>query len=176
MNRPIITIEMANRQQIQIELYPDKAPNSVNGLLWSLFKDSYDNMRIARIVPGFVLQPWYDEAANGYIHNDLPFEKYAVGLAGDGASISSPSSFFIVVDDDCQERLNQKFACIGYVISGFSEIERLVSVPLRKVESGVAGVSINEPLQDEVISHISIELNGYEYQEPIQFLPQNLKK
>ena len=61
MNRPIITIEMANRQQIQIELYPDKAPNSVNGLLWSLFKDSYDNMRISRIVTVFVLQPWYYE-------------------------------------------------------------------------------------------------------------------
>lgn len=187
MNRPTLTIKMHNQKTITIELYPDKAPNSVNGLLWSLFKDSYDNMKISRIVPDFVLQPWYDESkmsldyqylidgefeANGYTKNDLSFTKYAVGLAGDGATISSASSFFIVVGDHCEPRLNGKFSCIGYVTSGFEEIERLVSVPLRKVDSGLENVSINEPVTDEIIEHISIELNGYQYQEPQQFLPE----
>jgi len=180
---PVITIEMNNGHKIKIELYPKKAPNSINALLWMVFKNGYDQMQIQRIAPHFVLQPWYDESrmsedywylvdgefsANGFIENDLDMRKYAVGLAGDGKRISSPSSFFIVLEDGCQERLNGKFACIGYVIEGFEEVERIVSVPLQKVPSP-EGVVVMEPVTPEIIRHVSVELNGYEYQEPHQF-------
>ena len=180
---PILCIEMNNGNKIKIELYPSKAPNSINALLWMVFKNGYDNMQIQRIAPGFVLQPWYDEArmsedywylvdgefqSNGYLNNDLDMCKYSVGLAGDGKKISSPSSFFIVLDDGHQQRLNGKFACIGYVIEGFEEIERIVSVPLRKVDSP-EGVVVMEPKTPEIIKHVSCELNGYVYQEPNQF-------
>lgn len=182
---PILTVEMMNQQKIVIELYPEKAPNSINALLWMVFKNGYDNMQIQRIAPGFVLQPWYDEsrmskdywylvdgefASNGFENNDLDMCQYAVGLAGDGKRISSPSSFFIVLENGCQQRLNGKFACIGYVIEGFEEVSRLVSVPLKKVPSP-EGVVVMEPEIPEFIKHVSVELNGYEYQEPIQFLP-----
>ena len=35
---PILTIEMNNGNLIKIELYPEKAPNSINALLWMVFK------------------------------------------------------------------------------------------------------------------------------------------
>ena len=191
MKHPIMTIHMASSQDIQIELYPEKAPNSVNGLIWMIERNGFDQMAIQRIVPDFVLQPWYDEnimpvdyqylidgefEANGYLDNDLKMTKYAVGLAGDGAHISSPGCFFIVVGDQCQERLNGKFAGIGYVISGFDEIERIMHVPLRKIESGLENVLINQPVKDEVILHIDLDLNGYQPQEPDQYLPEDLNK
>lgn len=186
MNHPIMKIYMASKKHITIELYPEKAPNSVNGLIWMLQKNGFDQMPIQRIVPEFVLQPWYDEnkmpqdyqyliegefSANGYPLNDLAMTKYAVGLAGDGVHISCPSCFFIVVGDDCQQRLNGHFAGIGYVIEGFEEVERIVHVPLRAVDSGMEQVKINVPVHDEVIEHITLSLNGYEPQAPIQFLP-----
>lgn len=180
---PILTIEMNNGNLIKIELYPEKAPNSINALLWMVFKNGYDQMQIQRIAPGFVLQPWYDErrmtedywylvdgefSSNGYEKNDLDMGKYSVGLAGDGKKISSPSSFFIVLNDGHQDRLNGKFAGIGYVIEGFEEVNRIVSVPLQKVNSP-EGVVVMEPVNPEVIKHVSVELNGYAYQEPQQF-------
>lgn len=188
MAHPIMTIHMVNQKKITIELYPEKAPNSVNGLLWALERHLFDQMAIARIVPGFVLQPWYDEnimpldyqylisgefKANGFHKNDLIMHKYAVGLAGDGSSVSSPGCFFIVVGDGCEAALDEKFAGVGYVIAGFEEVDRLVSVPLKPVDSKMAGVLINEPLEAEVIETITYDLNGYEPLEPIQFLPES---
>lgn len=183
---PILCIEMNNGNKIKIELYPQKAPNSINGLLWMVFKNGYDQMQIQRIAPGFVLQPWYDEMRmsedywylvdgefkeNGFETNDLDMCKYAVGLAGDGKKTSSPSSFFIVLEDGHQDRLNGKFAGIGYVVEGFEEVERIVSVPLQDVASP-EGVVVKEPVVPEIIKHVSVELNGYQYKEPKQFFHQ----
>ena len=131
---PILEIKMVSGGVIKIELYPEQAPNSINALLWMVFKNGYDDLQIQRVAPDFVLQPWYDEArmtqdywylvngefkANGFENNDRPLKKYAVGLAGDGKKISSPSSFFICLSDEGQARLNGKFAYIGEVIEGF---------------------------------------------------------
>lgn len=188
---PMMTIQMASKNKIEIELYPEIAPNSVNGLIWLLNKNGFDNMTIARIVPDFVLQPWYDEnimpldyqylingefASNGYEKNNLPMDHYTVALAGDGQHFSSPGCFFIVVGDHCQKRLEGKFAAIGKVVSGFAEVDRIVSVPLRKVDIDVPGVSVNVPIEDEIILHIDLALNGYEPALPDQFLPETLKK
>ena len=175
---PILSVEMTNGKIIEIELYPEHAPNSINALLWMVFKNGYDHMQIQRIAPGFVLQPWYDEkrmsedywylVSGEFANNPLDMKQYAVGLAGDGRSFSSPSSFFIVLEDGHQERLNNKFCCIGYVISGFEEVQRIVSVPLQKVPSP-EGVVVMEPVEPEFIKHVSVQLNGYKYQEPVQF-------
>ena len=180
---PILWIEMNNGNKISIELYPEKAPNSINGLLWMVQKNGYDQMQIQRIAPGFVLQPWYDELRmsedywylingefkeNGYEANDIDLCKYSVGLAGDGKTTSSPSSFFIVLEDGHQNRLNAKFAGIGHVISGFEEVERIVSVPLQDVASP-EGVVVKEPIVPEIIKHVYVDMNGYNYQEPEQF-------
>lgn len=188
---PIMTIHMASKNNIEIELYPEIAPNSVNGLIWLINKNGFDNMAIARIVPDFVLQPWFDEnvmpldyqylidgefSANGYQNNHLAMNRYTVALAGDGRRISSPGCFFIVVGDHCHERLDGKFAGIGRVISGFSEVDRIVSVPLRKVDIDVPGVSVNVPIQEEVILHVDLALNGYQPDLPKQFLPENYLK
>ena len=81
------------------------------------------------------------------------------------------SSFFIVLEDGHQDRLNGKFAGIGYVVEGFEEVERIVSVPLQDVASP-EGVVVKEPKNPEVIKHVSVDLNGYEYKEPKQFFHQ----
>lgn len=188
MKQPVMNIVMANSHTIKIELNPQKAPNSVNGLIWAVQRHLFDHMPIQRIVPDFVLQPWYDEkmmsqdyqywitgefSANGYDGNDLSFKKYTVGLAGDGQKISSPSCFFIVIGDQCEARLNGHFAAIGEVISGFEEVERLAHVPLNPIPSPSPYVKINEPQCAEVIETVTLELNEYCPGAPVQFLPNS---
>lgn len=173
---PIVTITMNNQAVIQLELYPEKAPASVRGFIDMILQHAYDGMVIQRIVPDFVIQPWYDEtkmpeifqsvisgefAENGFLENDLPFTQYAVGLANDGEHTSSPSCFFITIGKDSFQRLQGKFACIGYVIEGMEELTRLASLPLQNVPSGVEGVEINCPIHPRYIQSIRVDLRGY---------------
>lgn len=173
---PIVQITMANQATIIIELYPEKAPASVHGFIDMILQHAYDGMAIQRIVPDFVIQPWYDEtkmpeifqpvisgefAENGFFENDLQFTQYAVGLAGDGEHISSPSCFFITIGTESFQRLQGKFACIGYVKDGFDELTRLASLPLQNIPSGVEGVEIHCPIHPQYIQSICVDLRAY---------------
>lgn len=176
MTHPFVYITMANQAVIQLELYPEKAPASVRGFVDMILQHAYDGMAIQRIVPDFVIQPWYDEmkmpdifqavisgefAENGFLENDLPFTQYAVGLAGDGEHTSSPSCFFITIGTESFQRLQGKFACIGYVKEGFEELTRLASLPLQNIPSGVEGVEIYCPIHPQCIQSIRVDLRGY---------------
>ena len=57
------------------------------------------------------------------------------------------------------------------LVEGFEEVERIISVPLQDVASP-EGVVVKEPKNPEVIKHVSVDLNGYEYKEPKQFFHQ----
>ena len=186
--RPQVSMTMETGAVITFELYPDKAPNSVNGLLEMIGQEAFDQMVIQRLVPDFVFQPWYDEsvmderfqymiegefAANGFEGNDLPFDKYTVGMAGDGAKTSNSCCFFITVGETRKEYLQGRFAAIGKVVSGFEELERIMGVPMVPVETGMTGAKVNKPVKDEVIRSIRVDLRGYEPQPVKKFLPES---
>ncbi|MEG1965764.1 MAG: peptidylprolyl isomerase, partial [Oscillospiraceae bacterium] len=61
MKNPIATLKMKNGKEITIELYPQFSPNAVNSFINLANKGTFDNKDVKRIVPGFVLQPTYDE-------------------------------------------------------------------------------------------------------------------
>lgn len=186
MAHPVITIHMKNKKQITMELYPDKAPNGVNSILELAQMNAYDNLSIQRIAPGFVLQPWYDEKRMGpefqYImkgefsaaghDNDLAFEKYTVGLGGDGSSISACGCIFIVIGDGYEQRLGGKFTAVGKVVDGFGEVQRITQVETRDIESGMEGVVVKEPLHPEIIETITVTYNGYTPSPVDKFLPE----
>ena len=83
---PVVAMYIENYGAIVMELYPEKAENTVNNFI-SLVNDGfYDNNTFHRLVPGFVLQggdptgtgtggPGYsikgEFANNGYEKNDL---------------------------------------------------------------------------------------------------------
>ena len=56
MNNPVVTIEMQNGKIIKAELYPDKAPNTVNNFISLIKSGFYDELTFHRIVKGFVIQ------------------------------------------------------------------------------------------------------------------------
>lgn len=171
MKHPVATLIMKNGARIQMELYPENCVNCVNGFIESVDRHVYDNMSIERIVPGFVFQPWcsddqmpdeYNLVCNLETDNNLnTFKAYSVGLAGDGETISVPWCFFITLSDKCNH-LDHKFSKIGQVISGYEELQRIENVELKDIPTGIEGVKVMTPVQDEIIHTITIELNGYE--------------
>lgn len=169
-----VTMYMESGNKIVMELSPDDAPNAVNSILEMIDKDCYRNLPIQRIAPDFVMQPWYDEERMDerfqYVmpveveNNHLQFEKYTIGMAGNGAGEASCGCFFIVTGDNCGERLQGRFTPVGNVAAGFEELERIMHVAVRDVDSGMEGVTIKEPLKPEIITQMTYELNGYEPQ------------
>ncbi|MDU7111175.1 MAG: peptidylprolyl isomerase, partial [Clostridium perfringens] len=53
---PVATIEVKNFGTIEAELYPNKAPNTVDNFISLANSGFYDGLTIHRIVKGFVLQ------------------------------------------------------------------------------------------------------------------------
>ena len=85
MTNPIVTIEMEDGGEIQIELYAETAPNTVRNFVSLVSKGFYNGTTFHRVIPGFMIQggdpegngmggPGYtiagEFAMNGF-HNDL---------------------------------------------------------------------------------------------------------
>lgn len=179
---PIMTITLANQKKIKIELYPKYAPNTVNSMIDLIQRGLFNHRRIQRIAYDFVLQFTYNafdhdpeceyiidgEFDENNHYNPISFEKGIVGMGGDGKRIASGCDFFIVIGENCQERLNHKFTAFGKVIEGEDEIERIIHVPTYKIVlEGAESVDINEPIIDEIVETISVETFGKRYPKPI---------
>lgn len=174
--RPIITVNMASGGRLAFELHPEWAPNACNSVIALAAAGAYDGMSIDRIVPGFVIQPRYlDEgrpdldyfidgefAANGFKGNP-PVVTGTVAMAGDGATFSSGSCFFITLGD--HPRLSGHFTAIGEVVEGWDEVKRLESVEIEPVETELEAV-INRPVHPEIMERVTVETFGVTYPEP----------
>lgn len=139
---PLVTIEMENGAQIQIELYPDVAPNTVANFVYLARQGFYDGLIFHRVVPGFVIQggdptgtgfggPGYtifgEFTSNGF-ENNLSHTRGVVSMARLGNDPNSAGSqFFIVLQD--ATHLNGDYAAFGRVVSGMEEADRIASVP-----------------------------------------------
>ncbi len=178
---PIMCITLDNQKQIKIELYPEVAPNTVNSMITLINEGLLNHRPIQRIAYDFVLQFTY----NGFNHdpkceyiidgefdanghpNPISFEKGVVGMGGDGSHIASGCDFFIVIGNNCQERLNGKFTAFGKVISGYEEIERIIKVPTKKIiMEDNPSVDINEPIHPEIMEKVTVETFGAQYPKP----------
>ena len=56
MANPIVTIEMENGDKIKLELFPDKAPESVGNFVSLAKSGFYDGLIFHRVISGFMIQ------------------------------------------------------------------------------------------------------------------------
>ena len=156
---------------IDLELYPEEAPNAVGAFIWAAQQELFDQRKISRVVPGFVLQPSYtcfddprcDIELNGEfrannIENDVPFCKGTVAMGGVGM-VASGTCFFITLSDEAGQTLDGRFAAFGSVIGGWGTVEKIVNAPLRPVENDM-GVAVNEPITPIYLEKVTIETWG----------------
>ena len=172
MQNPKITIEMQNGKKIVAELYPDKAPNTVNNFLSLAKKGFFDGLIFHRVIKGFMIQggdplgkgtggPGYsikgEFALNGF-KNDLKHTRGVLSMARAFMPDSAGSQFFIMHED--APHLDGQYAAFGRVISGMDVVDRI---------AGVSTDFNDKPKKPQVIKSMKVDAHGVEYPQPVKF-------
>jgi cyclophilin family peptidyl-prolyl cis-trans isomerase len=128
---------------IEIELFPEKAPESVRNFLKLSKLGLFDDTVWHRIVAGFVVQggdvatrtiPLTAEQAAKFVKNlqpefsELKHKKGSVSMAHGEALDSASTSFFICLAP--QPTLDGKYTVFGKVVEGFDVIDKMGAVPV----------------------------------------------
>jgi len=140
MNNPKIRFKIKNFGDITAELYPEKAPKTVENFL-SLIKDGFfDGLIFHRVIKGFMIQGGgfdiefnHKEAeaikgefiANGFMNNDLRHKRGVLSMARTSDPNSASSQFFIMHQD--APHLDAQYAGFGMVIEGIEVVDKIAN-------------------------------------------------
>ncbi len=168
---PIATITMEDGRVMTAELYPAKAPNTVNNFISLANKGFYDGLIFHRVIPGFMIQggcpdgtgmggPGYEIdgefAANGFRENDLAHTTGVLSMARTMAPNSAGSQFFVMVAP--APHLDGQYAAFGQVVAGAE-----IAVDISRVQRNMAN---DKPKKDVVIQSIRVDTQGVDYPAP----------
>ena len=167
---PIATFTMKDGKTFKAELYPDKAPNTVNNFISLVHNHFYDGLTFHRVIEGFMIQggdpagngtggPGYtikgEFRSNGYPANDIKHLRGVLSMARSMMPDSAGSQFFIMHQNAAH--LDGQYAAFGRVTEGLDIIDEIASV---------ATDMRDKPLQPQVIDTVTVETFGEEYPEP----------
>ena len=167
---PIVTFTMENGKTFKAELYPEKAPNTVNNFLSLVRSHFYDGLTFHRVISGFMIQggdpagngmggPGYtirgEFRSNGFAQNDLKHGRGVLSMARTMLPDSAGSQFFIMHED--ASHLDGQYAAFGKVIEGMDVIDEIASVQTDMRD---------KPLEPQMIRSVTAETFGTEYPEP----------
>lgn len=130
-----------DQSAIIIQLYPEKAPLTVENFQKLVGKGFYNNLTFHRVVPGFVIQggdpsgdgsggPGYSikgEFISNGVNNDLKHTRGVISMARSGKPDSAGSQFFICVA--AASSLDGDYAAFGKVQAGMETVDRIVKIP-----------------------------------------------
>ena len=137
----MVIIEMENGAKIELELYPEAAPKTVENFLSLVGRGFYDGLTFHRVIPGFMIQGGdplgngmggADEnivgefRANGH-DNPIKHVRGVISMARAYDPNSASSQFFIMHAD--APHLDGQYAAFGKVISGMEAVDEIASIP-----------------------------------------------
>lgn len=128
--------------EIELELFPDKAPGHVKNFLDLARKGFYEGTTFHRVIPGFMIQggdpntkdPAAPRARHGtggpgYLikaeFNDTPHKRGVLSMARAQDPDSAGSQFFICVADS--SFLDRQYTAFGRVVRGMEVADKIVS-------------------------------------------------
>ena len=170
VKNPIVTITMENGAVMTGELYPDKAPNTVNNFIALANSGFYDKLIFHRVIPGFMIQggcpngngmggPGYDIkgefSGNGFAQNDLRHTTGVLSMARAMHPDSAGSQFFIMVAP--APHLDGQYAAFGKVIEGMEVADAIVNTKRDWND---------KPRQPQRMKKVTVETFGVDYPEP----------
>ena len=132
----MVTIQMENGKEIKLELYPDKAPITVENFVKLAKEGFYDGL----IFHGFMIQggcpqgtgmggPGYhikgEFAANG-VDNPIKHTRGVISMARAQDPNSAGSQFFIMHED--APHLDGQYAAFGKVVEGMDVVDEIACV------------------------------------------------
>lgn len=151
---PKVILQMKDGNQIEIELYPKAAPETVANFLELVNDGFYNGLIFHRVIPGFMIQggdptgtgmggPGHtihgEFASNGFA-NDIKHTRGVISMARSMDKNSAGSQFFIMTSD--APHLDGDYAAFGKVISGIDEADVIVN----QKRNGM-----DKPLEDQII-------------------------
>lgn len=167
---PVVTFTMQGGKTFKAELYPDKAPNTVNNFISLVRNHFYDGLTFHRVIEGFMIQggdpagngtggPGYtikgEFRSNGYPANDIKHLRGVLSMARSMMPDSAGSQFFIMHRNAAH--LDGQYAAFGKVTEGMEVVDSIAVVDTDMRE---------RPLQPQVIETVTVETFGEEYPEP----------
>jgi len=170
MSNPIITFEMENGKTFKAELYPEKAPNSVNNFLSLVEKGYYDGLIFHRVIAGFMIQggdpngtgtggPGYhikgEFAGNGFAQNDISHVRGVLSMARAQHPNSAGSQFFVMHED--ADYLDGQYAGFGKVIEGMDVVDAIAET---KTDWS------DRPYEEQKMKKVTAETFGITYPAP----------
>ena len=172
MSNPIVTFEMENGKTFKAELYPDKAPNTVNNFLSLVNKGYYDGIIFHRVIAGFMIQggdpdgrgtggPGYhikgEFSSNGFKKNDIAHVRGVLSMARAQHPDSAGSQFFVMHED--ADYLDGQYAAFGKVIEGMETVDEIATT---KTDWS------DRPYEQQKMKKVTAETFGIEYPQPIK--------
>ena len=168
---PVVAMYIEGYGSIVMELYPDKAPNTVNNFISLVKNGFYDNNTFHRLVSGFVFQggdptgtgtggPGYTikgEFSSNGVENDLKHEKWVVSMARSQDYDSAGSQFFIMLGE--ADYLDGEYAAFGKIIDGFTVITDI------EANEKVIDSDTGQLQNNLIIKKALVDLKGKEYNE-----------
>lgn len=169
---PIVTFKMQNGKIIKAELYPDKAPNTVNNFISLVRSGFYDGLGFHRIISGFMIQggdpagngtggPGYsikgEFRMNGFAQNDIKHLRGVLSMARSMMPNSAGSQFFIMHENAAH--LDGQYAAFGKVIEGMDVVDEIASVDTDMRD---------RPLEPQIMESVTVDTFDIEYPEPLK--------
>jgi peptidyl-prolyl cis-trans isomerase B (cyclophilin B) len=168
-DNPEVTITMNSGEKIKLELYPEKAENTVNNFIDLVDKEYYDGLKFHRVIKGFMIQggcpdgtgmgnPGYSikgEFSNNGYENDLEHKRGVISMARSQSPDSAGSQFFIMHKD--APHLDGQYAAFGKVIEGMDAVDKIAEVNTNARDM---------PVEDQIMEKVEVELFGVDYNEP----------
>lgn len=183
---PILVLELGGgssnyEARIEIEMYPDKAPNTVKNIIYLVEQGFYDGLRVNMALENTLIEfadgagfatleetgdvPRYairgEFSANGFEGNDIPFERGTVAMSRYEKDDydSAVDGFFITLGK--MPEADGNFAAFGKVISGIEAVEEISQMK-------TTDASLHyEPIYSVLIKDASVILKGVEYDKPV---------
>ena len=170
MSNPIVTITMEDGRIMRGELYPEKAPNTVNNFISLANKGFYDGLTFHRVIPGFMIQggcpngngmggPGYcikgEFLFNG-VKNDLKHKRGVLSMARSSSPNSAGSQFFVMVAP--APHLDGQYAAFGKITEGQD-----VAIDISRVQRNMMNDMPKKPV---VMATVRVDTQGVEYPAP----------
>ena len=153
--RDYAAIIKTSQGEIEIDLFEDEVPVSVNNFVFLSAQRFYEELTFHKVMKDFIIQtgdPLADSTGDaGYTYTDIitsrRVESYSVLMANAGDETSNGSQIFIVCEGADTSSLQGKYTVIGEVTSGFVVVDAI----------GKATVDENyKPYSDITIQSIQI--------------------
>ena len=142
MKHPKIKITVRGFGEMTAELYPEKAPKTVENFLALIDNNFFSGLIFHRVIKGFMIQGGgFNEAfeqqeaeairgeflANGFMDNDLRHTRGVLSMARTSDPNSASSQFFVMHKD--APHLDAQYAGFGKLTDGFDVLDQIASVP-----------------------------------------------